>query len=190
MFTQRSSNSVSRRTALAGLGAGSLGLALAVPSRQVRAEGASLADHPLTGTWLLTLENGVAPAVFTADGTVTLAWQVCGARSDGAVEYSTAGVGTWESTGERGGYVTVVQVLADDTGAFVGTRSLHLYPEVSDDGGSLVEDGVQRRIVVRHASNGVMAIFGVDGDSAPMTGIRMGPGSLGFPGPTGSPAEQ
>ena len=190
MTVQQSPSAFSRRTALAGLGAGSLGLALAVPTRQARAEGTSLAEHPLTGTWLLTLESGVAPAVFAPDGTVTLAWQVCGTGSNGALEYTTAGVGTWKSTGERGGYVNVLQVLADETGAFVGTRSLHCYPEVSEDGRSFLDDGVQIRVYVRDAANTVTAILGEDGDSAPMTGIRMSPGSPGFPGPTGSPAEQ
>ena len=190
MFTERSSHSVSRRTALAGLGAGSLGLALTAPAGQAGASQASLTDHPLTGTWLLSLDGGVAPAVFAADGTVTLSWQVCGARSIGAVEYTTSGVGTWEGKGERGGYVNVLQVLADEMGAFLGTRSLHCYPEVSEDGRSFLEDGVQQRVVVRDASHTVTAILGVDGDSAPISGIRMSPGSPGFPGPTGSPAEQ
>jgi hypothetical protein len=190
MFTQRSSTAVSRRTALAGLGAGSLGLALAAPARHAQADQTSLVDHPLTGAWLLTLPGAVAPAVFTADGTVTLAWQACGAGSAGAVEFTTSGVGTWKSTGARGGYVNVLQVLADEMGAFMGTRSLHCYLVVSDDGRSFLDDGIQTRVYVRNAAHTVTAILGEDGDSAPMSGVRMSPGSPGFSGHTGSPAEQ
>lgn len=190
MSAQRSSPTVSRRAALAGLGAGSMGLALAAPTRQATAEQAGLVEHPLTGTWLLTLRSGAALSVFAADGSVTLAWQVCSTGPDGAFEYTTSGVGTWESTGGRGGYVNVVQVLSDEAGAFRGTRSLHCYPEVSEDGRSFFDDGVQTRVYVRDASNNVTAILGENGDSDPIFGARMSPGSPGFPGLMGSPAEQ
>ncbi len=54
MTTSNTSQSVSRRTALAGLGAGGLGVALAATVRHASAQDttpASLAGHPLVGTW-------------------------------------------------------------------------------------------------------------------------------------------
>ena len=53
MTTSRTDAPISRRSALAGLGAGGLALALATTARPAAAqEGAGdLAGHPLTGTW-------------------------------------------------------------------------------------------------------------------------------------------
>ena len=190
MSIQRSSASVSRRAALAGLGAGSLGLALAAPAPQVRAEQASLAEHPLTGTWLMTVPGGVAPAVFAADGAVMLAWPACEQNAAGQIIHSTPALGTWESSGGRVGYVNVVQVLTDSGGAFVGTRSRLWYPEVSEDGQSFLGDGATMRVYLRDSTNAVVSMRGEGGEMSPLSGVRMSPGSHGFPGPTGSPAEQ
>lgn len=190
MFTQRSSHSVSRRAALAGLGAGSLGLALAAPTRQTAAESASLGDHTLTGAWLVSLPGGVAPAHFSADGTVLLACPTCEQNAAGQIIYSTSALGTWESAGDRAGSVNVLQVLTDSAGAFVGTRSLLWNPEVSEDGHSFLGDGATMRVYLRDSTNTVIAIRGEDGDLPPLSGVRMSPGSHGFPAPTGSPAEQ
>jgi hypothetical protein len=172
------------------MGAGSLGLALRTAASQASTEPINLADHPLTGTWLATIPGGVAPSLFAGDGTVLLAWQVCESGADGGIEYTTSGVGTWEATGERSGYFNVVQVLSDEKGAFIGTRSVHGYPVVSDDGASFLDDGKRVRVFVRNASNEVTLVLGENGDSPAITGIRMGPGRPGFPGLDGSPAEQ
>jgi hypothetical protein len=190
MFIQRSSHPVSRRAALAGLGAGSLGLALAAPTRQTAAESSSLADHALTGAWLVTLPGGVAPSFFGADGTVLLACPTCEQNAAGQIVYSTSAMGTWESAGDHGGYVNVVQVLTGSSGGFMGTRSLLWYPEVSEDGQSFLGDGATMRVYLRDSTNTVIAIRGEDGDLPPLAGVRMSPGSQGFPAPAGSPAEQ
>ena len=42
---------VTRRTALAGLGAGALGVALAAQGTSAQEATADLAEHPLTGSW-------------------------------------------------------------------------------------------------------------------------------------------
>ena len=54
MRTERHDKSVTRRTALAGLGAGGLGLTLATGrARTARAaQEMSTADHPLMGMWM------------------------------------------------------------------------------------------------------------------------------------------
>ncbi|HYP61589.1 MAG TPA: hypothetical protein VEQ36_14255, partial [Thermomicrobiales bacterium] len=67
---------VSRRTALAGLGGGGLGLALSSTLRQASAQDASpaaMAGHPLVGTWIITRDitnttEVPVVVVFTADG--------------------------------------------------------------------------------------------------------------------------
>ena len=139
MFTQRSSATVSRRTALAGLGAGGAGLAVAASSRSVHAEGASLTEHPLAGAWLVSTSPGMATAICTLDqdGTALVALPICEDNGSGTVSYTTPGIGTWQSQGSRGGYVNVVQVLSHATGALVGTRSTHYFPVVSDDGDTI-----------------------------------------------------
>lgn len=100
MTTSHTTPSVSRRTALAGLGAAGLGLALAATVRQAAAQKATplpMAGHPLVGDWLLTGQlPAPAPAfvdrVFIAadgscvdvdrDGVVSLgAWAPTGART-------------------------------------------------------------------------------------------------------------
>ena len=189
MFAQRSSAPVSRRVALAGIGAGGLGVAVGLPARQAEAENPDLAAHPLTGVWLVTMGETVAPTSFGADGSVQLTCPVCERGVSGSNTFVTPGVGTWTSTGGRGGYFNVVHVLTDETGRFAGTRSMHCYPVVSEDGTSFADDGSKIRIYVRDESNSLMAILGEDGNSAPISAVRMSPGSPGFPGPTGSPAE-
>src|SRR5438045_3389415 len=56
MTPSHTAQSVTRRTALAGLGAGGLGLALASTARQASAQEATpvpMAGHPLVGTWIV-----------------------------------------------------------------------------------------------------------------------------------------
>lgn len=55
MTTSNASQSVTRRTALAGLGAGGLGVAIAASVRGVAAQDATaeMATHPIVGLWQL-----------------------------------------------------------------------------------------------------------------------------------------
>jgi hypothetical protein len=190
MFNQHALSSMSRRAALSGLGAGGLVLAAGAPIRRASAEETGAADHPLTGAWLVSTATYAAPVIFGADGTVFVAWPICERGPEGTLTYSTPGVGTWESTGERRGYFNVVQVLSDQTGAFVGSRSMHCYPVVSEDGKSFEDDGSMIRVFVRDGSHRLITVLGEDGESAAISATRMSPGSPGFPGLKGSPAEQ
>ena len=191
MVTQRSSTSVSRRAALAGLGAGGAGLAVAASTRSVHAEGASMAEHPLAGAWLVSTSPSMATAICTLDkdGTALVALPVCEDNGSGTVAYTTPGIGTWQSEGSRGGYVNVVQVLSHATGALIGTRSTHYFPVVGEDGKSFTAEGRFTRVVVRDSTGQLIKIIGEDGELPEISGVRMSPGSPGFPGPTGSPAE-
>jgi hypothetical protein len=192
MGTQQSSAQVSRRAALAGLGAGGVGLAVASSPRRVHAEAAGLAEHPLAGAWLVSLSPGMATAIcsLAADGTALIALPICEDNGSGTVSYTTPGVGTWQSEGSRGGYVNVVQLLSHATGAPVGTRSTHYFPVVSDDGNTFTADGRLTRVVARDSSGALIKVTGENGELTDIFGVRMRPGSPGFPGPTGSPAEQ
>jgi hypothetical protein len=130
MTASNTSPSVSRRTALAGLGAGGLGLALAAAARQASAQDATpypMAGHPLVGTWIVD-RNPADPTeiptynVLTADG--------------GLIDPTVGGAGRWEATGpdtanfgltgtiaELGAYFVVRGTLAVDAGGETGTAS-------------------------------------------------------------------
>ena len=95
---------VTRRSALAGLGASGFGLALAATAQRATAQdatSAALVGHPLVGTWHLTLP-GPTGAPFRALYSYT---------SDGIVTQlapgPTNGMGAWEATGPRTGVLTV-----------------------------------------------------------------------------------
>jgi hypothetical protein len=91
----RSSSLVSRRTALAGLGAGGVGVALGAPSS--RAQEMSTAEHPLTGMWLAMANPAraedpkfPAPSLFAADGTVILGFVPAEIGMDGNIQSGLA----------------------------------------------------------------------------------------------------
>jgi hypothetical protein len=100
--TSNTAPSISRRTALAGLGAGALGLALATHRRDAFAQDATpaataypMAGHPVIGVWQVTLEAGIpgsslAVFVFAADGGFVAAH-----------EEDSSTTGAWRATGER-----------------------------------------------------------------------------------------
>lgn len=198
MTASRSANPISRRTALAGLGAGSLGLALAAPSLAVSAqeEPGDLADHPLTGAWL-ALANAQSPgdppapvpSVYTPDGIVVLAFPVSQAGAQG-VTYGSSAVGTWESAGERTGSFTTVQTLSDANGALVGTVTVEGHPTVSEDGQTFVDDDPETTVTIRDPLGNIVQVIPGDA-SPPVYGTRIGVGSVVYPAATpaaGTPA--
>ena len=61
---------LNRRTALAGLGIGGIGFALATRPTLAHQDSAdAMATHPIVGNWMVTTGAGPAMAVFLADGT-------------------------------------------------------------------------------------------------------------------------
>src|SRR5689334_14316768 len=98
----RSPSAITRRTALAGPGAGALGLALAPRGLGASAQDATpvatpfpLAGHPVIGVWQITLEAGnpgsaVALFYFGEGGEFTV-----------AASENNIHVGAWRATGER-----------------------------------------------------------------------------------------
>ena len=179
MTTSRTTDAVSRRTALAGLGAGGLGLALAATTRHAAAQDTapgSYAGHPNVGVWMVESPIGQAIAVYSADGSVITALAATQAGPAG-VTYSSTQIGTWEPTGERGTHLTVVQLLSDGAGAYAGSVTVDAFQEVSEDGQTWMS-GAGSTITIRDAADNVVQEIA---DGPPAMGVRMGPGAPGFP---------
>lgn len=177
---------ISRRTALGGVaGVAALGLA----ASPVRAQTASLADHPLTGTWLAMgnpplpdVPQFAAPSLFAADGTVLLVFPLLQKGPQGLIVNSPV-VGVWEPDGDRRGHFTAVQVLTDDAGTFVGTLTIDGHPEVSEDGKTFIDDGSRVMLTMRDAAGAITNQVMPTGQPAgpPVTATRMAVGAPGFP---------
>jgi hypothetical protein len=193
MTASSTAAAVSRRTALAGLGVGGLGLAFAATARRTAAQdtaSGATAGHPLVGVWLamvpVTPGAPLVPisSIYTADGQIVTAWPVTQAGAQG-VTFASSVVGTWEGTGARSAHFTAVQVLSDATGAFTGTVTIDGYPTVSEDGLSFTDDAPESKLTVRDPTGTIVMVIGGDGSFPPVTATRMGVGSPGFP--TGTP---
>jgi hypothetical protein len=125
--------SMSRRTALAGLGAGGLGVAVAAHAAHASAQGASadMATHPVVGLWQFngTPDPALGPQpgfeTYHADGTY-FTW---GGLNTGCAQ------GLWRPTGDRTAEVLWVAI---DTDPFPGgteargTATFHFTLEVND----------------------------------------------------------
>jgi hypothetical protein len=188
MTRAETDRSVSRRTALAGLGAGGLGLALGA-SGAAAAQEMSTADHPLTGMWLALanparVEDPQVPGsgLCAADGTVILNWVPAAIGLDGALQYQSIYMGVWEPYDERTGHFTAVQVTADAGGNLTGTVTVDGHPEVSEDGTTFVDTGVLVTVTIRDAAGKVVAVIPPAPTPRPVTGIKMRVGNPGFPG--------
>jgi hypothetical protein len=179
MSTLNTRDSISRRTALAGFGAGSLGLALAAAARPASAQNATpvdLSGHPNVGVWMIDSPIGRAIAVYSADGSVITALAASQA-GPGGVSFSSTQIGTWEATGERSSHLTVVQLLSDDAGAYTGSVTVDAFQEVSEDGQTFTS-GAGTTVTIRDAAHAVLQVIA---DSPPAVGTRMSPGAPGFP---------
>ncbi len=162
MSITRTDRIVSRRTALAGLGAGTLGLALAATTRQAAAQDAAaeMANHPLVGTWHLTLPGptGVpfhALISYTADGIVT---QLAPGPANG--------MGAWEATGPRTGVLTVtfINTAADDPTKFESFGVARNMVEVDATGDAYAGQGeIEFRAFDGTTIDGPYGPFPVDG---------------------------
>jgi hypothetical protein len=178
MNTSRIIVPVSRRTALSTFGAGGLGLALGARGQTALAQFStpvSHAGHPNVGVWMIDSPIGRAIAVYAADGSVVTALPATQAGPQG-VTFSSTQVGTWEPTGDRGTHLTVVQLLSDAAGAFVGTVTVDAYQTVSADGQSFTS-GEGSSVTIRDAANTVVDVMT---SFPPATGVRMSVGSPGL----------
>ena len=147
MTTHRTPATVSRRTALAGLGAGSLSL-IAHPALARKAT--DMATHPLVGTWI----SGSGPNDLTlnhwgADGSVSLQSSTYPVEVDGVLTYNDSVFGVWEPTTERGAHITFTWITRDATGAALSSTTVDGYPVASEDGMSFIDEGTQVVVTVR-----------------------------------------
>src|SRR6186713_2769586 len=116
MTTSNTGHAVSRRSALAGLGVGSLGLALGATARGVAAQDATseMASHPIVGTWYFDFDPAnpgtlFVYSIFHADGT----------RTD-LHPFAGPGIGSWVATDERAGEsILKYQNIAAEPGVYV-----------------------------------------------------------------------
>ena len=181
--------SLTRRTALSGLGAGGLGVALGSQGGRA-AQSMSTADHPLMGMWLAmanAARRGIdrqfpAPSLFAADGTVILGFVPAEIGMEGEIQYTGSPMGVWEPYDEQTGHFTAVQVLADKTGALAGSVTIDGHPKVSEDGMSFVDDGSLVTVTIRDPAGAIVAVVPPSTDGPPVTAIRMHVGLPGFPG--------
>ena len=117
-MNRQHTDAISRRTALAGLGTGGLGLAIASSPRQASAQDATpfpIAGHPFVGTWIVD-RNPDDPTeiptynVITADG--------------GVIDPTVGGAGVWEATGPDTANFTLTGTIAELGGYFLVRGSL------------------------------------------------------------------
>jgi hypothetical protein len=175
---------VTRRTALAGLGAGGLAIALAASGRTAVAQD-DLANHPIVGVWNVMTPGGPAPGMFFPNGMVLITPQVTQAGPNG-VTFCTSQPGMWEPVSERGIHFTGVQIHTDAEGTFIHSATFDAFPVISEDGQSLLDDQSQGTITIRDANGAVVEQIPTAG-APPVTGTRMAVGAPGFPEAAATP---
>lgn len=139
MTTHRPGASVTRRTALAGLGAGGLGVALATRGVAAQDTAADMAAHPIVGCW----QNWVPD-----DPGIT--WVFCLFHPDGTYHdwnaspvtvHQTAGMGVWRPTGERTADLVFMYHGVDPATQVEATTTFRLAVAVDATGDALTYDG-------------------------------------------------
>jgi hypothetical protein len=116
-MTSNTVPTVSRRTAVAGLGAGSLGLALAASVRQASAQDgtpAALAGHPIVGTWVIDRNTAT-----TAEVPVVVVFTDTG----GFIDPGQGVAGVWEPTGPRSAAKTLIGFPDGGAGGYAVIRA-------------------------------------------------------------------
>jgi hypothetical protein len=154
-------STVSRRSALAGLGAGSLGVALTATVRTATAQDATpaaMTGHPIVGTWIIdrnitTTAEVPVVVVFTADG--------------GFIDPNQGVAGVWEATGPRSAAMTIIP--------FPGGRESAMYAVVRatweiDEGGTTMRGPANVTVV---AADGT--VVATDELSSTATRLRVDP---------------
>ena len=180
MTLSRTVDPVSRRAALAGLGVGGLGLALGTRPVAAQESGTEMATHPIVGTWYSVSPLGPALSIYGADGALTVVFAPTQAGPAG-VTYHSASLGSWEPTDARAIRFTMLQVMSDASGTYLGTVMIEGFPTVAEDGQTFVDTSPDSKITVRDAANAVVAVIGGDGSTPPVTSVRVRPGAFSFP---------
>ena len=172
MATHRT-DTVSRRSALVGLGAGGLGLALAGRAAAQDATPGAMAGHPLVGAWYADFDPANPGTLF-----VYTSFHADGTRTD-VHPFAGAGIGAWEATGARTGRaINKYQNIATAPGDFVqGTVTVWSTFAVAEDGNGTTEDAV---VELRGSDGAVVALFPFSGGGSRRLAVEPPP-PLGTP---------
>jgi hypothetical protein len=185
MTRSTTDSTVSRRAALAGLGAGSLGLALATTTRHAAAQDATpfpMAGHPIVGTWIVDRnpdDQTDSPTinVFTADGSVFDPLLAVG--------------GAWQATGPRSATVTLLGLIDGGAGGYIAIRSAI---EVDETGTTIAgphavtivaPDGTVLNTIQGHGGSTRLVVEGPEAAGTPLPGV---PKWTPVPSPDATPA--
>jgi hypothetical protein len=188
--TLASASSLSRRSALGGVGVAAAALGLGTVSRATAQEAtpSAMATHPIVGVWLnmnATIPPSPSVSIYGADGSFMSINPVNYKDMDRGVVYASDLIGTWEPISERGIHLTGISLETDANAAFTGSFTLDAYPVVSEDGQTWTDDGTQVKATIRDATNTVVTVLGGGGGQPPITppvmATRMSPGPLTFP---------
>ena len=180
--TSKTPPSLSRRHALARFSVAAAALSLGSPVSRATAQEATphaMADHPIVGVWNVITPGGPSLAVFFADGTNIQGLPATQVAPRG-VTFVGPQVGTWVPTGPRSIHFTGVQLHSDANGIFTGTVTIDGYPDVSEDGKTVLDDQSRSVVTIRDAA-GVIVQEIPGAGAPPVTGVQMAPGAPGFP---------
>jgi len=183
MTHHRFNSLVSRRAALAGMGAAGAGLALAATTHHTAAQDAAdeMATHPLVGTWLAgRAPNDISVAHWGPDGSMSTNLPTVGVDASGEITYSDSSMGSWVPEGERGIHFIFTNRTYDASGAHTGYFTVEGHPVASEDGMSFWDDGVEATVTIRDPNGAVVQSFGGDGSVPPIGGVRLVPGQSGY----------
>jgi hypothetical protein len=189
-------HSLTRRSALAGLGVGSLGLFLgasasaAPPAFETGGGGGgsllpTTATHPLAGRWLSHLAlpsrpdvEVAVPTFFGGDGTVVMIFPGMEAEKRG-IQVSGIALGCWEPMTADLGHFTAVQVLANLDGDYVGTVTIDGYAQTDAEGLGYAVRSEDNLFTVRNQANDIIEELAASA-AHPMRGLKMRAGNAGF----------
>ena len=171
MTTQHPLKSVSRRSTLAALAGGSLGVAITAMSRSAAAQ--DTATHPVIGTWSVEFEPAkparvVLLVTFHADGSMVWSHPLGG-----------IGIGVWTATGDR----TVDSMVQFQN--IAGTPGVYVPGTVTSWSSFTVEDDdrlTERAVVEVRTSDGSVGARFPHEPAHPFTRLTVGP-----PPPLGTP---
>jgi hypothetical protein len=198
-------SNITRRRALAGIGAGSLATILGAtaaanphaphvePGTAPDISRVAMGSHRLNGRWLASImlpsNPGVivsVPSFFSPDGAVMMIFPGTEASRHG-VEIRGVALGDWEPENERVGRFTAVQVLANLEGRYIGTMTIDGFAVLDQDDMGFTVRSDDHVFTLRDTYNAITEHLGVSATN-PMRGRRMRAGQPGFAAPGNRPA--
>lgn len=182
MTTLRPIDTVSRRAALAGLGGGGLGLALATRVHSAAAQDAASTGHPYIGVWLVDRDpdsSADSPTIniMTADGAL--------------IDPLLALGGAWEPSGPRSAMFTLLTLINGGLGGYVVIRGFDDVDEAGMNTSGMYSvtivgtDGVVLRTVEGRSRATRMPVQPIEDGGTPLAEI---PAWTPAPPPNATPA--